>query len=275
MEDDEIIIDGFCGDAKQGYFAVYDGHGGRATVDFVVKVLHMNLEQQFKLNPQRPVREAYLSSYLSTDGQLRRQNILRSGSTSVTCLVRYDPAAGTRTLFTANVGDSRAILCRGGKAQRLTVDHKASLPEEAKRIADAGGFIGRNKRVNGVLAISRALGDHMLKENDVVTAIPHCNDTPLTDEDTYLLLACDGLWDVMTDQEAIDFMLTQIKSLTQQQEVEEAKNGPPQQPLSEQELKTLKQRRINEILLGACKALVREALDRRSLDNVTAMIVKL
>jgi len=270
MDDDEIIIDGFCGDSKQGYFAVYDGHGGRATVDFVVKVLHMNLEQQFKTNPNLPVRQAYHSSYLSTDGQLRRQNILRSGSTSVTCLVRVDSQTGTRTLFTANVGDSRAILCRGGKAQRLTVDHKASLPEEAKRITDAGGFIGRNKRVNGVLAISRALGDHMLKENDVVTAIPHCTDTPLNEDDTYLLLACDGLWDVMTDQEAIDFMLTKIKSLTQQSD-EEAKNAPP----STEDPKVVKQRRLNEILLAACKALVREALERRSLDNVTAMIVKL
>ena len=79
---------------------------------------------------------------------------------------------------------------RGGKAVRLTIDHKASLPEEAKRITDAGGFIGRNKRVNGVLAISRALGDHMLKENDVVSAEPFCSDTELTPEDTHILLAC-------------------------------------------------------------------------------------
>lgn len=79
---------------------------------------------------------------------------------------------------------------RGGKAVRLTIDHKASLPEEAKRITDAGGFIGRNKRVNGVLAISRALGDHMLKENDVVSAEPFCSDTELTPDDTHILLAC-------------------------------------------------------------------------------------
>jgi protein phosphatase PTC1 len=97
-------------------------------------------------------------------------------------------------LFTANVGDSRAVLCRAGKALRLTIDHKASLPEEAKRITEAGGFIGRNKRVNGVLAISRALGDHMLKENDVVSAEPYVCDTELTNEDTFVLLACDGVW---------------------------------------------------------------------------------
>lgn len=140
---------------------MYDGHGGRATVDFVVKALHMNLEHHLRRKPNEALSEAFKQSYLATDGQLRRQNILRSGTTSVTCVIRRD--ADKRMLFTANVGDSRAILIRNGKAIRLTVDHKASLPEEAKRITDAGGFIGRNKRVNGVLAISRALGDHMLK----------------------------------------------------------------------------------------------------------------
>jgi serine/threonine protein phosphatase PrpC len=64
--------------------------------------------------------------------------------------------------FPLSAGDSRAVLCRAKQAIRLTIDHKASLAEEAKRIRDAGGFIGRNKRVNGVLAISRALGDHMV-----------------------------------------------------------------------------------------------------------------
>lgn len=148
---------------------------GRATVDFVVKALHMNLEQYLKRKPNETnLNEAFKQSYLATDGQLRRQNILRSGTTSVTCVVRKNPDTGKKMLFTANVGDSRAILVRDSQAVRLTVDHKASLPEEAKRITDAGGFIGRNKRVNGVLAISRALGDHMLKENTaVVSAEPY------------------------------------------------------------------------------------------------------
>jgi hypothetical protein len=75
-----------------------------------------------------------------------------------------------------------------------------------------GGFIGRNKRVNGVLAISRALGDHMLKENTaVVSAEPYTLDTELESGDSYIILACDGVWDVMTDQEAADFALEQIK----------------------------------------------------------------
>jgi protein phosphatase PTC1 len=119
-----------------------------------------NLEQHLKRHPTSDLPSAFKHSYLTTDGQLRRQSILRSGTTSVTCVIRQ--VGDQRILYSANVGDSRAVLCHGKEAIRLTIDHKASLAEEAKRIRDAGGFIGRNKRVNGVLAISRALGDHMV-----------------------------------------------------------------------------------------------------------------
>lgn len=104
MEDDEIMIDQFCGVPTQGYFGLYDGHGGRATVDFVVKALHMNLEQHLKRHPDSDLFAAFKHSYLTTDGQLRRQSILRSGTTSVTCVVRQ--VEGKPYLLTANVGDS-------------------------------------------------------------------------------------------------------------------------------------------------------------------------
>jgi len=239
---------------------LYDGHGGRATVDFVVKVLHMNLEQHMRVNPDVSLLEAYKNAYKATDGQLRRQNILRSGSTAVTCVIRGDDD-GKKMLYTGNVGDSRAVLCRAGKAIRLTKDHKASLAEEAKRITDAGGFIGRNKRVNGVLAITRALGDHMLKENDIVSAEPHVVATELCQDDSFLLLACDGVWDVMTDQEAVDFVAGKFRT---SRELAEEQRSPDDPPLN-----------LNELAEHACRALVREALDRRSLDNVTAMLVVL
>mmetsp|Transcript_22595 Transcript_22595/g.31835 ORF Transcript_22595/g.31835 Transcript_22595/m.31835 type:complete len:422 (+) Transcript_22595:86-1351(+) len=260
MEDDEVIIDSFCGDHQTAFFGLYDGHGGRATVDFVVKVLHMNLSQQLKLHPDKQFSELHARSYLATDGQLRRQNILRSGSTSVTCVVAKT-ANGGSVLHTANVGDSRAILIRNGKAVRLTIDHKASLPEEAKRIVDAGGFIGRNKRVNGVLAISRALGDHMLKENDVVSAVPHTSETVLTNADSHLILACDGVWDVLSDQEAADLVLRHIHMYSEERRKETgAALGPGED--------------LNEVLRKASHALAQEALDRRSLDNITAMVVQ-
>ena len=96
-----------------------------------------------------------------------------------------------RVLYTANVGDARIILCRSGKALRLSYDHKGSDENEGKRIANAGGLI-LNNRVNGVLAVTRALGDAYMK--DLVTGHPYTTETVIQpDIDEFLILACDGV----------------------------------------------------------------------------------
>jgi len=106
-----------------------------------------------------------------------------------------------RVLYCANAGDARGVLCRGGKAIRLTYDHKGSDKQEAKRIMDAGGFV-MSGRVNGVLAVTRSLGDSSMKE--FVVGSPYTTETELYDEDEFVILACDGLWDIAEDKEAID-----------------------------------------------------------------------
>ncbi|GAA6026999.1 hypothetical protein JCM8202_002819, partial [Rhodotorula sphaerocarpa] len=111
--------------------------------------------------------------------------------------------APRRTLYTANVGDARAVLCRAGKAIRLTYDHKGTDTKEAKRISDAGGYV-LNNRVNGVLAVTRSLGDSSMKE--FVVGSPYTTETTLGPHDDFLIVACDGLWDVCTDQEAVDLV---------------------------------------------------------------------
>jgi len=100
------------------------------------------------------------------------------------------PTASRRVLYTANAGDARGVLCRGGKAVRLTYDHKGSDKQEAKRITDAGGFV-MSGRVNGVLAVTRSLGDSSMKE--FVVGAPYTTETELCDEDELLILACDGV----------------------------------------------------------------------------------
>ena len=95
-----------------------------------------------------------------------------------------------RVLYTANAGDARGVLCRGGKAVRLTYDHKGSDKQEARRIMDAGGFV-MSGRVNGVLAVTRSLGDSSMK--DFVVGAPYTTETELGEEDEFLILACDGV----------------------------------------------------------------------------------
>merc|ERR1711939_229485 len=145
-------------------------------------------------------------------------------------------ASRQRVLYTANVGDARIVLCRNGKALRLSYDHKGSDENEGKRITKAGGLI-LNNRVNGVLAVTRALGDSYLK--DLVTGHPYTTETVIQpDQDEFLILACDGLWDVCSDQEAVDL----VRNV-----------HDPQQ---------------------ASKALVDHALARFSTDNLSVMVVR-
>ena len=100
-------------------------------------------------------------------------------------------ATRQRVLYTANVGDARIILCRSGKALRLSYDHKGSDENEGRRIANAGGLI-LNNRVNGVLAVTRALGDAYMKE--LVTGHPYTTETVIQpDSDEFIIIACDGV----------------------------------------------------------------------------------
>ncbi|KAL6895316.1 phosphatase 2C-like domain-containing protein [Trichoderma longibrachiatum] len=146
-------------------------------------------------------------------------------------------ASRQRVLYTANVGDARIILCRNGKALRLSYDHKGSDENEGKRISNAGGLI-LNNRVNGVLAVTRALGDTYMK--DLVTGHPYTTETVIQhDLDEFIIIACDGLWDVCSDQEAVDLV----------RDVQDPSEGS--------------------------KILVDHALSRFSTDNLSCMIVRL
>lgn len=106
--------------------------------------------------------------------------------------VKLRPTASRqRVLYTANVGDARIVLCRNGRALRLSYDHKGSDESEGRRIANAGGLI-LNNRVNGVLAVTRALGDSYMK--DLVTGHPYTTETVIQPEaDEFMILACDGV----------------------------------------------------------------------------------
>lgn len=111
----------------------------------------------------------------------------------------------TRTdIYCANAGDSRTVLCKKGKAKDLSEDHKPDLPSERNRIERANGYV-EEKRVNGMLALSRALGDFEYKSNpllkpqdQIVTAFPEITIEKLTNDCDFIICACDGIWDCMS-----------------------------------------------------------------------------
>ena len=132
------------------------------------------------------------SNRLEDQSKLQNSNSGGSGpAASIPLPKLQNQASRQRVLYTANVGDARIVLCRNGKALRLSYDHKGSDENEGKRIANAGGLI-LNNRVNGVLAVTRALGDAYMK--DLVTGHPYTTETVMQpDIDEFLILACDGV----------------------------------------------------------------------------------
>jgi len=107
MEDDHILIDNFF-EKDAGFFGLYDGHGGRATVDFLTSSFYLNLEHYLRKNPNVPMNQVFEDVYEITDKQIHRQQIYQSGSTAVTCFLRKE--SNKKMLYVANVGDLRAVL---------------------------------------------------------------------------------------------------------------------------------------------------------------------
>eukprot|EP01132_Coremiostelium_polycephalum_P009922 gene9922-12167_t len=208
MEDEHVIIDCFGGDAEQGYFAIYDGHGGRGAVEFTAKTLHNNLLEELNKSPNGDIPEHIRNSYLSTDRQMEKENIQFSGTTVISALIRKN-SENDKYLYIANAGDARAVICQNKVAERLSYDHKGSDQEETKRITEAGGFVVNN-RVIGLLAVTRSLGDHSMK--DYVIGDPYQRQVKLDETHSHLILACDGLWDVISDQEAVDLILPETEA---------------------------------------------------------------
>ncbi|RZC32041.1 protein phosphatase 2C 21 [Asbolus verrucosus] len=135
-----------------------------------------------------------------------------SGCTAVVALLQGNE------LYVANAGDSRCIVCRNGKAIEMSFDHKPEDEPERERIVKAGGRVTSDGRVNGGLNLSRAIGDHAYKQNkelsdreQMITALPDVKKLTINpNEDEFMVLACDGIWNFMSSQEVVDFVRPSI-----------------------------------------------------------------
>ncbi|KAL8521732.1 hypothetical protein ACS0TY_012032 [Phlomoides rotata] len=225
-------IDGVDGEVV-GLFGVFDGHGGARAAEYVKHNLFSNLIRHPKFITD--TRSAIADAYSHTDSEfLKSENNQNrdAGSTASTAILVGD------RLIVANVGDSRAVICRGGNAFAVSRDHKPDQTDERQRIEEAGGFVmwAGTWRVGGVLAVSRAFGDRLLKQ--YVVADPEIQEEKVDDTLEFLILASDGLWDVVTNEEAV--------SMTK----------PIQDPEE------------------AAKRLMQEAHQRGSGDNITVVVVR-
>lgn len=195
------------------FFAVYDGHGGSTVAKFSGDTVHFRLRSTQEYQNGDYVA-ALKRAFLATDEDLRSNADFKndpSGCTAVAALI-----TPTGEIHVANAGDSRSVLSVNGVAEPMSYDHKPVNRGESNRIAAAGGFVEFG-RVNGNLALSRAIGDFEFKQNknlppekQVVTADPDIISHQITSEDEFLILACDGIWDVYSNQQVVDLVRSLI-----------------------------------------------------------------
>jgi len=204
MEDGHKVVDplmsggGHSHADSWGFFAVYDGHGGRQSVDYCEEKLHEVVLAELRgLGPGKDVGAALTAAFRKIDGQLAMLGAWNGGCTT-TVVLAHREATGL-TLHVANVGDSRAVAIGEISTRRLTTDHRATDPDEARRVVEEGGVVRRG-RVNGQLSVSRSLGDHHLKGAGVSCVPDYC--TCSASGSHALVIASDGLWDALSDDDA-------------------------------------------------------------------------
>lgn len=217
-----------------GLFAVFDGHMSQDVPDYLKSNLFDNIlrEPDFWTDTENAIKNAYHA----TDSIIldRSGDLGRGGSTAVTAIL-----INCQKLVVANIGDSRAVICKNGKATQLSIDHEPD--RERKDIEERGGFVSRFpgdvSRVDGRLAVARAFGDKSIKEH--LSSDPDIATEMIDDDTEFAILASDGIWHVMDNQEAVDCVKTNNKDAR-----------------------------------SAAKHLIELALSRNSTDDISVIVVK-
>lgn len=206
--------------SSSGLFAVFDGHGGSEISKFCAENLPRIITCGSVSEPAGTLYDAFvrlddvLKHAAATMPPSQIGHPDNVGCTAVACLVQND------TLIVANAGDSRVVLCRNGKAIECSQDHKPNLQTEAARIQRAGGYIVEQNlgtqiihRINGDLSLSRSIGDLRFKKNaqlpfeeQMVSCVPDMFSCKRQLGDEFMVLACDGIWDVFSSQQVVDLV---------------------------------------------------------------------
>lgn len=233
------------------FYAVFDGHGGSAASAYVKDNALRFFFEDADLPRASVIDEAFLMelershrrAFLLADQALANDCIIDAscGTTAITVLVLG------KHLLVANAGDCRAVLCRKGNPVQISRDHRPCCHLERKRVEALGGFIEYGY-LNGEISVTRALGDWCMKlpygstsSSSPLTSDPEIHRVLLTEDDEFLIVGCDGIWDVMSNQDAVSIVRQELRM-----------HNDPQE---------------------CAKELVNQALLREKNDNLTAIVI--
>ncbi|CAL5190021.1 unnamed protein product [Lathyrus oleraceus] len=281
MEDAVSVHPSFCKEKNEQnkkpfhFFGVYDGHGCSHVATMCKQRLHeivddevnkekekekfdwkSTMEKSFIRMDEEVLKSSKTTQSFTCKCELQTPHCDAVGSTAVVAVVTPEK------IIVSNCGDSRAVLCRNGVAIPLSSDHKPDRPDELDRINSAGGRViyWDGARVLGVLAMSRAIGDNYLKP--YVISEPEVTVTERSDEDECLILASDGLWDVVQNETACRVVQMCLKA--------EKTVSPPESPGNDV---------VGDGSDKACSdasiLLTKLALARHSSDNVSVVVIDL
>lgn len=226
------------GTAPAAFFAVFDGHAGYQVAEYASGHFldFLVTDEAFQTSPLSALKNAF---HKTEQAWHSSGGTGRAGSTALAALVVDNE------LYLGNLGDCRAVLCRDSASLQLTKDHKADTEEERARLTSAGWDVSNDGYVFGELAVSRALGlGHYKADPSTQGAIlsePELHYMPLEKGDEFLVMASDGLWDVMSNQQVVRTARREL----------EMHNSP----------------------VGAAQRLVRDALKLKVCDNITVIVV--
>ncbi|OQV22515.1 Integrin-linked kinase-associated serine/threonine phosphatase 2C [Hypsibius exemplaris] len=247
--------------SSAAFYGVFDGHGGRRAADFAADSFLNFFLSNFlsrggatSTDLDSAVSTCMTATYKTLDANflakcIKQKPAWKDGTTATTLLI-----LNGHTAFISNVGDSQAILCRYDAVTAehrpivLTVEHSAARYEERIRIQQQGGRV-KDDRIEGILEVSRSIGDLPYKKGMGLISTPAVRKCSLTSDDKFIVVACDGLWKSLTPTEVIHFVLSHIKDATDED--------------------------IDAKFSSACSGLAREAVKRLTGDNVTVLLVRI
>ena len=232
MEDKSRVVQNINGDKNSHLFCLFDGHGGVSVSQF----LQDNFYKYFKeMLPMSNPQENFKELFNIIDNKIKDLNLLNIGSTA--CIIYITKENGKKVLYSANIGDTRSVLISSNDYKRLSYDHRATDTNEYNRIVQSGGIVFAG-RVYGTLMLSRAFGDWELKTYGVISE-PHVTKININENDKYVIMASDGIWDVLDDADVYEI----------------SKNFENSKDL--------------------CNNIVEKALDKGSMDNISCFVINL